>query len=837
MQSGNEKGLFSWINSFLPEHEHCEKLSQLSDGVIFAEIVSHISRNDFDLSIINRHTDDDWALKLSNLKKTIKYIEAHFDELCDLHIDLARVDLPAIARESDLSATTVFVEILIAYAVHCPEKQYYIRQIMNLDQEAQSSIMTILEGLQGRTPRGGQLSAQKRRKHSKRDFSEDEEDEDDESCSDGVSSGFNSHRKTPAKELDMTPVHEDSPVHLESEKKKWDDEKRRLMIRLEGLEHDNLAQAGEIEKLKMEQEELGRKYNDALAENQIHLAENQKIKSSLMLGTTEVEYEKKIAQLQAELNTKTQSFGELKQTCKTLETKYEEENQKLKDELDLLNERVYQMSKNEASLENYKKKFESYTDLKKRNKELDALVNQYEDKANSYDTMTNELESLQKAVNFYKNESMTSKSAITTLESSVEELKLEHNSLDREVKHYKQVNQQLQDRIGDLKKEIESRDSLVDSERSTIFGESIERGKSLHEIMEEDMLKRVQFLEQENKLLKVKEVTSEEVLVLQEKYSDLERHKGQLETSYSNALSRIQSLEESHLNESTEMTESFQDRVRKLETANMRLRKERDGLQKETADLKTQKESERKTLEEELTQLRNDKSESLNGIQKVYKEKEELYNSYMSVKDEIIAIQSKVVSKETEITLLQSNMEKLEAKLSETQKMEQQASQELAVIRVQKESLEKENTNMMNHPKMTLSSQCTTEGSNNSETVKELQLERDQLKLEVTQLRHELKERADRVLVLQKEIEEQRLKVKRTVEKETQDLIGNFNEKLAFLEDQIEERDQEIEFLHQVRSESRDLLEREEMLLMGAFHEVGMEFQKRKKAERDFQPW
>ncbi|GAB5029760.1 hook domain-containing protein [Nannochloropsis oceanica] len=171
------EALVQWINSFGPLPPGATspssapppliKLEQLTDGLVLADVLHDIAPTRFPRDLLARPLSSsaastpttptaNWALALTNLKKLMRLLEAHYEEELGLHLHggrggnsyFASLDLAGIAREKRNKDIIRLVELVVLAAVRAPapeKARAYIERIMGLSPEAQAFLKESVE--------------------------------------------------------------------------------------------------------------------------------------------------------------------------------------------------------------------------------------------------------------------------------------------------------------------------------------------------------------------------------------------------------------------------------------------------------------------------------------------------------------------------------------------------------------------------------------------------------------------------------------------------------------------------------------------------------------------
>jgi protein HOOK3 len=106
------------------------------------------------LSKIKTDVGSNWRLKVSNLKKIVDAVfEYYSDSLNSSLAEEVRPDVMKIVENGDQVELGRLLQLILGCAVNCANKQKYITQIMDLEEELQRNIMRALQDIEQATPR------------------------------------------------------------------------------------------------------------------------------------------------------------------------------------------------------------------------------------------------------------------------------------------------------------------------------------------------------------------------------------------------------------------------------------------------------------------------------------------------------------------------------------------------------------------------------------------------------------------------------------------------------------------------------------------------------------
>ncbi|OMJ91849.1 hypothetical protein SteCoe_5521 [Stentor coeruleus] len=381
--------LIQWLN----RNElgiQCKSLSDLSDGILLYELMSKVSPEYFDMECISIDVKNNWALKLGNLRRLKKALDKYLEEELKMsHTKLDRIDLPNLARKGNPDDAIKLFEAIFFAIIHCPQKQVYIKRMMELDESAQITLMAFIQKIIG------------------------EDNENPMGDSDLV-----------RKEVEI----------LRNDKKKLSKQVLELEQEITGYIEDKARLAQQIQQLKGENERL---YTD------IEKKSEQEARHSVSL----------VNELKIRLMEKDEQIADFQKSFDKMKKQYENEIAQLKDDIDVATAKNYQNMNADKTLQQYKKRLESLAgikqkaaDLQKQNEnlmetvasqhtELEVLAGlrkqivQYKEQVNKEknraDTLSFNLENKEKMIKKYEKEIVEFRQKVSLLESKNQELMLD----------------------------------------------------------------------------------------------------------------------------------------------------------------------------------------------------------------------------------------------------------------------------------------------------------------------------------------------------------------------------------------------------------------------------
>lgn len=158
------QSLLIWLQTFNTPAP-CQTLEELTTGAAMSQALHQIDPAWFTdgwLSRIKSDVDDNWRLKVNNLKKILQMVVDYYNEVLGQEIsDFPLPDVSLVAEKSDPIEMGRLLQLILGCAVRCERKQEYIRIIMTLEESVQHVVMTAIQELMSKetkTPFGAELS-------------------------------------------------------------------------------------------------------------------------------------------------------------------------------------------------------------------------------------------------------------------------------------------------------------------------------------------------------------------------------------------------------------------------------------------------------------------------------------------------------------------------------------------------------------------------------------------------------------------------------------------------------------------------------------------------------
>lgn len=141
--------IFFRIHSF-DAGKSCHAIQDLSDGTVLADILHEMCPDFFESDALNRSTEGNWALAVSNIRGLLRSLDDYFKTVLGKKIDNSGLDVNEIARAKNTDEIIKLVEIVVGVAVMCESKAIFIRNIFLLNPDSQAVLKDLVEHVLGR---------------------------------------------------------------------------------------------------------------------------------------------------------------------------------------------------------------------------------------------------------------------------------------------------------------------------------------------------------------------------------------------------------------------------------------------------------------------------------------------------------------------------------------------------------------------------------------------------------------------------------------------------------------------------------------------------------------
>ncbi|XP_061680323.1 protein Hook homolog 1 isoform X3 [Syngnathoides biaculeatus] len=338
------ESLVKWLQTFNTS-ALCKTVEDLTTGAAISEALHQIDPSWFTdgwLTRIKTEVDDNWRLKLSNLKKILQMVLEYYNEvLVQGLFGFPLPDVALVAEHSDPVELGRLLQLVLGCAVKCERKQEYIQIIMTLEESVQHVVMAAIQELL--------------------------------------------HRET------MTPVATEPSGDLEQQ---VSTKLRKALEELAEVSSEKDVLAQRCQELDQQVAILQEEHNILLAENDVLTDRANQLDTfddpNTLSGRKHSQLQQQLETLQEENFRLEAAKDDYRIHCEELEkqlvevqhrndelTGLAEESRSLKDELDVLRNCSDRVVMLEASVETYKRKLENLGDLKRQMKLLEENNTMY----------------------------------------------------------------------------------------------------------------------------------------------------------------------------------------------------------------------------------------------------------------------------------------------------------------------------------------------------------------------------------------------------------------------------------------------------------------------------
>ncbi|OAD59735.1 Protein Hook like protein [Eufriesea mexicana] len=471
--------LIKWLDTFELQVPH-STAEDISDGVALADVLAQIAPEWFTAAWrakIKTDVSSNWRLKVSNLKKIVEAIMEYYIECLNQQLPgYIKPDANKIGEHCDNHELRRLLQLILGCAVNCNQKQQYITRIMGMEETVQQAIMQSIQELESNMP-GPRLSL-------------------------GTSLNFeyldvtDSTQQRLLAQLQVTIDMKEQLVQkcheldeqlslLQEEKAALVIENKKLQERLD--EFENSEEHGTISKYSSLRKQV------------------ESLKDELFkVETSRDDYRLKVELLEKEVL-------ELQSKQEDLQKAADKANH-LKDEVDALRETADKVAKYEQTIDSYKKKMEDLSDLRRQVKILEV----------------ENLEYLQSKID-YEEQSKRTTMLRDHLEVCKRQLAEAHHKLDEQTNKCDKLEfegKKMEAKLSTLQRErdrlIVERDALKETNEElkctqlqateNIAKPSTDRTVSSTEMIPLEIKEKLLYLQNENKMLKLKQNGNEDKL-------------------------------------------------------------------------------------------------------------------------------------------------------------------------------------------------------------------------------------------------------------------------------------------------------------------------------------
>ncbi|KAA8589287.1 hypothetical protein FQN60_012652 [Etheostoma spectabile] len=144
------ESLVIWLQTFNTPAP-CRTVEELTTGAAISQALHQIDPAWFTdgwLGRIKTDVEDNWRLKMNNLKKILQMVIDYYNEVLAQEIsDFPLPDLSLVAEHSHSVELGRLLQLVLGCAVRCERKQEYIQIIMTLEESVQHVVMTAIQEL------------------------------------------------------------------------------------------------------------------------------------------------------------------------------------------------------------------------------------------------------------------------------------------------------------------------------------------------------------------------------------------------------------------------------------------------------------------------------------------------------------------------------------------------------------------------------------------------------------------------------------------------------------------------------------------------------------------
>ncbi|KAM4575112.1 protein Hook homolog 1 [Fundulus diaphanus] len=508
------ESLIIWLQTFNTSAP-CRTMEELATGAAMSQALHQIDPTWFNeawMGRIKTDVEDNWRLKMSNLKKILQKVVDYYNEV--LAQDISYFPLPDVSRAAEHSEPVEMgrlLQLILGCAVRCEQQQEYIQIIMTMEESVQHVVMKAIQELM------------------KKD-----------------------HPAALGTELSGDP----------------EQQVKKLLEDLSGAVSEKEALAQRCQELDLQVAVLLEERNSLLAENDVLTDRASQLETfedpSTPSGRKHSQLQQQLETLQEENFRLEAAKDDYRIHCEELEkqlvelqhrndelTSLAEESRALKDELDVLRNCSDRVVVLEASVETYKRKLENLGDLKRQVKLLEENNMTYmqnsvtlEEELRKANAARAQLESYKRQVHDLQNKLSEETRRANNMTFEMRKLEEKHETVLKEKERIiierdslKEVNEEL--RCTQAQQHQLSQSGILPS------------GSPSHENLAAELIPiefREKFirLQHENKMLRVQQVEHEQekITTLQMQLEDAEKTHSKLDTENRLSRERITELQQ-----------------------------------------------------------------------------------------------------------------------------------------------------------------------------------------------------------------------------------------------------------------------------------------------------
>ena len=408
------------------------------------------------MSTIAHDNTSNWAVKSANLRKILRNLESYFHTILAKTTNFDEVSdvIGDIAKNQDLEAIASFVELIIAAAVTCEGRSKYIGWIMEMEEDNQVEMKSIIESSLARLEDFDASGI-----HDESGDMNNEMDGSDHFDGEQEMSGF---FQNAMQNLDSATQGMDVNMSITSE-----------ILNVSTVNDDVVKERDQLKAALAE----AKRNAAALQED------NEATQNKLRDLVSDLQH--RLERRQEELTDVEEKMIENKRALEDAEGKISdlmESNRKMADELDIANDKARQLSKAEATVAAYRKKLENsgvmnqqMTDMENQTSkylsqimELELKVKKIPELQNTLDDTTRELHRVQKEKNALADKAIAQEGKIAQLKTDLSASETAKKMADEELEElravqsaHESVDQEINNRMKGLSLEQEEFKSKI----------------------------------------------------------------------------------------------------------------------------------------------------------------------------------------------------------------------------------------------------------------------------------------------------------------------------------------------------------------------------------------
>jgi protein HOOK1 len=594
---------------------------------------------------------------------------------------------------------------------------------------------------------------------------------------------------------------------IEKKSTGYDEEESRIDLSL--LQKENRSLKHQIEELQYSLDDIAKTHADVIADR------NALQKQLKDLETEMDKRPKKTGEisttiLENQLSQKDQTIQDLRSEIGEIKKKHSAEISSLRDEIDVASDKILNLSKVESTLEMYKKRVEDINVLKNKIKDLEKSNKDLKDELKMYKGDIEEVENLKQTLNYFKEQHTKEKEKVAELSYKLEEKERDLKDLQKHKDEVSQKKTFLENKIRELQYENEGLKYRQDSGRG-------DEEFSLQRNMIQEYEEQIARLEQDNRKLRsqagsesiINEINSQLDRVIiekrgyEEKFNSEKRENLEIKRELETLKKEYNNFKEDSNNKIAELTSD----INMNSEHSHKLKNRIEELEKKKAELEA--------VATDHERLKKEKEGYLAEMKGLFKEKDEVHQKVLESNEKISTLSNQLYEKDFMLKALELEKEKLENRLKEMVESEKLSAKLKAV----------ENKADI--------------GESNVDKIRFIELERDVMKAncDITNLKLELREKDDQLLVIKKEKEDKEKEHHLMVVKTEEELKCKYDEIVDEKNKELQQKISHITVLEKNREDITNSWNKEMKLMSIIVHEVGMEIMRANRTLKEDKTW